>query len=257
LSHHRDGIPRIRVGAYRKWVQPSRNTSFDAAALLTNNPDPGYHLDYRDGNPTNQPLCTGDDNQLYGASGPQLNSAVNNTDEANRNLYGGGQYSNLFYQRGIYYEAPGQANGSARLAQMEQPLELSLQGITLSAPTADLSLTNVDSPDPAHVGQELTYRITVTNSGPRGASGVRVTDKLPKTTGFGSTSSSQGTCSRNKLTVSCSLGGLAKGATATIQILVKPTQKGTITNTASVSASQPTDPDPTNNTTTATTEVTP
>ena len=56
--------------------------------LLTNNPDPGYHLDYRDGNVTNQPLCTGDDNQLYGASGPQLNSAVNNTDEAGRNHVG-------------------------------------------------------------------------------------------------------------------------------------------------------------------------
>jgi hypothetical protein len=106
--------------------------------LLTNNPDPGYHLDYRDGNLTNQNLCTGDDNQLYGASGPQLNSAVNNTDEANRNLYGGGQYSNLFYERDIHYGAPGQANGPQRLAEMQAPLQLSVQGIDLSESTGTI-----------------------------------------------------------------------------------------------------------------------
>ena len=74
--------------------------------LLTNNPDPAYRLVYRDGNVTGQNLCTGDDEELYGASGPQLNSAVNNTDEAGRVMWGGGQFSNLFYQRSIYYEAP-------------------------------------------------------------------------------------------------------------------------------------------------------
>ena len=35
----------------------------DAQRLLTNNPDPGYHLDYRDGNVSNRSLCTGDDNR--------------------------------------------------------------------------------------------------------------------------------------------------------------------------------------------------
>ncbi|PWU20204.1 MAG: hypothetical protein C5B48_12800, partial [Candidatus Rokuibacteriota bacterium] len=102
--------------------------------LLTNNPDPGYHLVYRDGNTSGQQLCTGDDNELYGASGPQLNSAVNNTDEANRNLYGGGQYSNLFYERDVYYDAPGQADGPRKLAEMQSPLQLSLQGVQLSSP---------------------------------------------------------------------------------------------------------------------------
>jgi hypothetical protein len=100
--------------------------------LLTNNPDPGYHLVYRDGNTSGQHLCTGDDNELYGASGPQLNSAINNTDEANRNTYGGGQYSNLFYQRDIYYGAPGEADGPQKLADTQSPLQLSLQGVELS-----------------------------------------------------------------------------------------------------------------------------
>jgi beta-propeller repeat-containing protein len=115
--------------------------------LLTNNPDPSYHLDYRDGNVTNQALCTGDDNQLYGASGPQLNSAVNNTDEANRSLYGGGQFSNVFYQRDIYYESPGQADGPRRLAEMQAPLDLSVQGVELSEPTGTIVVRKDAVPD--------------------------------------------------------------------------------------------------------------
>jgi hypothetical protein len=102
--------------------------------LLTNNPDPAYHLIYRDGNVVGQNPCTGDDEELYGASGPQLNSAVNNTDEAGRVMWGGGQYSNLFYQRSIYYEAPGTADGARRLAQMQAPLDLTLREVSLSQP---------------------------------------------------------------------------------------------------------------------------
>ena len=102
--------------------------------LLTNNPDPAYRLVYRDGTVPGQNPCTGDDDELYGASGPQLNSAINNTDEAGRVMWGGGQYSNLFYQRSIYYEAPGTADGPGRLAEMQEPLELTLRETELSAP---------------------------------------------------------------------------------------------------------------------------
>jgi uncharacterized repeat protein (TIGR01451 family) len=121
---------------------------------------------------------------------------------------------------------------------------------------ADLSVSKTDSPDPAHVGQKLTYTIPVTNNGPDGATGVTLTDSLPKTTGFGSVSTTQGSCTRKKMTVTCSLGTLASGATATVTIVVKPTQKGTITNTVSVLGS-PTDPNTANNTATATTTVKP
>jgi hypothetical protein len=47
-------------------------------------------------------------------------------------MWGGGQFSNLFYQRSIYYEAPGEADGPRRLSEMEQPLHLSPRGIELS-----------------------------------------------------------------------------------------------------------------------------
>ena len=124
--------------------------------------------------------------------------------------------------------------------------------------SADLSVTKTDSPDPVHVGQNLTYTIRVKNGGAAKATGVTLTDPLPKNAGFGSVSTSQGTCSLkpDKLLVSCSLGSLASGATATVTIVIKPTVKGTITNTAKASATQ-TDPNTANNSATAVTTVTP
>jgi uncharacterized repeat protein (TIGR01451 family) len=105
---------------------------------------------------------------------------------------------------------------------------------------ANLSVTKTDSPDPVHLGQELTYTITVTNDGPGLAEDVTAVDQLPKATGFGSASATQGTCVRKKSSVTCNLGDLAAGESATITIVVKPTRKGTITNTVSVTS--PTDP---------------
>jgi uncharacterized repeat protein (TIGR01451 family) len=125
--------------------------------------------------------------------------------------------------------------------------------------TADLSITKTDAPDPAHVGQNLTYTITVRNSGPADASGVTVSDTLPKNAGFGSVSSSQGTCTLKpqKRLVTCALGTLANGQTATITIVVKSTAKGTITNTAKVSATSPADTNTGNNSASASTTVLP
>jgi hypothetical protein len=108
--------------------------------LLTNNPDTTYHVVYRDGNPTQQPLCTGDDDELYGASGGQLSSVVHNTDEANALTYGGGTFVNLFHQREIYYEAPGGADGVRRLEEMEAPLALSLEPISLPEPSGEFAM---------------------------------------------------------------------------------------------------------------------
>jgi uncharacterized repeat protein (TIGR01451 family) len=120
-------------------------------------------------------------------------------------------------------------------------------------------MTMTDSPDPAHVGQNLTYTIRVTNNGPDRAIGVAVTDQLPKNAGYGSSTSTQGSCTikPSKNAVVCTIGTMASGASVTITLMVKPTSKGTITNTASVTLTSPTDPNTANNTATATTTVTP
>ena len=129
--------------------------------------------------------------------------------------------------------------------------------LTPPPPSADLSVTKTDSPDPAHIGQKLTYTMPVVNSGPDAATGVVLTDTLPKTAGFYSVSATQGTCTRTKTTVTCNLGSLASGATDTVTLVVKPTVKGTITNTVTVAAASPTDPNTTNNTATQNTLVKP
>jgi hypothetical protein len=87
---------------------------------------------------------------------------------------------------------------------------------------------------------------------------VTVTETLPKNAGFGSATASQGTCTLkpSKQQVTCSLGTIPNGGNATVTITVKPTAKGTIVNTATVSA-QEADPNGANNSATATTTVQP
>ena len=57
--------------------------------------------------------------------------------------------------------------------------------------------------------------------------------------------------------VRCALSDLAEGDSATVTIVVRPTRKGTITNTATATALDPADPDATNNTATESTIVKP
>ena len=119
----------------------------------------------------------------------------------------------------------------------------------------DLSLTKTDAPDPVTVGTHLTYTITVTNNGPGNATGVTVTDPLPGGVTFVSATPSRGTCS-GTATVTCPLGGLANGESATVAIVVTPTSAGALSNTASVAGEQG-ETNPGNNAHTETTTVNP
>ena len=123
---------------------------------------------------------------------------------------------------------------------------------------ADLSVTKADSPDPVTARSNLTYTISVQNLGPGHATSVLLTDQLPDVT-FVSATASQGSCTRTgggktDGLVTCDLGTINAFGTATVTIVVTPTRAGTLTNTASVTASTP-DRDAANNTSTATTTV--
>jgi uncharacterized repeat protein (TIGR01451 family) len=111
------------------------------------------------------------------------------------------------------------------------------------------------SPNPASKNKPLTFTSKVTNGGPSSANGVTLTDSLPAGTTLRSVTTSQGTCSSSSGTVSCSLGGLASGASATVSVVVVPTAKGTITNSVTVRAASPPDPNSTNNTANTTVTV--
>ncbi|MGI8904928.1 MAG: DUF11 domain-containing protein [Candidatus Sumerlaeaceae bacterium] len=118
----------------------------------------------------------------------------------------------------------------------------------------DLEVIKTDSPDPAIVGQPLTYTITATNVGTTSATGVLVTDTLPGSVTFVSATSTGGTCSRNGQKVTCTLGTLQPGENDIITIQVIPTASGTITNTVTITSIQ-SDLDAQDNTDTETTTV--
>ena len=123
---------------------------------------------------------------------------------------------------------------------------------------ADLSLTKSDSPDPVTEGNQLTYTIEVRNDGPDQATNVVVTDTLPGPSDVDVVSvvPSQGSCTQQgNQPVTCDLGTLASGSTATLTIVVTAKKAGTITNTATVTS--PDDTTPANNTATITTVVNP
>ena len=100
-------------------------------------------------------------------------------------------------------------------------------------PMIDLQIQKTDSPNPVNVGGTLTYTLTARNNGPSTATQVVITDSLPTTVTYLSSSSTQGTCSRSGQLVTCAIGTMAAGATVTVTIRVRPLQPGTILNTTS------------------------
>ena len=109
--------------------------------------------------------------------------------------------------------------------------------VTTVGPAADLAVTKAASPDPVLVGSSLTYVLTATNKGPSYATAVTLTDTLSDDVRFVSGVPSQGNCSETEGTVTCELGNLAIGGSATVTIVVIPTAVGTITNIARVTSS--------------------
>jgi uncharacterized repeat protein (TIGR01451 family) len=121
---------------------------------------------------------------------------------------------------------------------------------------ADLAITKFGPPS-AVAGGLLTYSVNVTNHGPDDATTVVVTDTLPGSTTFLTSSIP---CPGG----TCTLGNLANGASTSFTITVRVSASllsnlgataTNITNTATVNADQ-FDPNPSNNTATASTLVT-
>ena len=106
-------------------------------------------------------------------------------------------------------------------------------------PGADLALGLVAQPEPAIVGNPLTYIISVTNRGPSSAKNVAVSQVLPSTVVFLSASTSQGSWAYADGVVTASLGPMAGGAIATVRVICQPTTAGIFSSSASVSSEQP------------------
>jgi uncharacterized repeat protein (TIGR01451 family) len=92
-------------------------------------------------------------------------------------------------------------------------------GTSIINPSADVTITKTDSPDPVVAGTNLTYTITAINNGPSTAPNVVVTDNRPGGVTVVSANASQGSCAGTSL-VTCSLGSLPNGAQVTITLVM-------------------------------------
>jgi uncharacterized repeat protein (TIGR01451 family) len=92
---------------------------------------------------------------------------------------------------------------------------------TAAAPSADVSIT-ASGTDPSSVSGTLIYTFTVSDAGPNAATGVTVSDPLPATVTFRSGPG----CTPAGGTVTCLLGQIGRGATATATIVVTPNAAG-------------------------------
>jgi uncharacterized repeat protein (TIGR01451 family) len=102
---------------------------------------------------------------------------------------------------------------------------------------ADLVVTHGATPNPAIVGQRVTYALTVTNLGPNTATGVTLLDSLPANMAFVEAHASQGGCTMTA-TLSCALGTIANGANVTVTLVTGATAVGALANVASVASDQ-------------------
>jgi uncharacterized repeat protein (TIGR01451 family) len=115
---------------------------------------------------------------------------------------------------------------------------IGLPGASAAPGPTDLSLTKNDSADPVVKGSNFTYTIQVTNpDATNDATEVSVVDTLPAQVDFVSATASSGTCQRQATTVTCNLGTVLHGTTATVTITVKAARDGTASNVATVTTS--------------------
>jgi uncharacterized repeat protein (TIGR01451 family) len=97
---------------------------------------------------------------------------------------------------------------------------------------ADLGVLQTGAPTALPLGQTATFSLTVTNAGPNPEFAATLTDTLSTGLSLVSATASQGSCAGTPL--SCSLGQLNAGQSATITIVARSTAAGTATSTAAI-----------------------
>jgi uncharacterized repeat protein (TIGR01451 family) len=124
--------------------------------------------------------------------------------------------------------------------------------VTPTSATPDMAVA-MSGPASVNAGTVASYIITVNNLGPGTASGVTVSSGLPATGAtLGAFSASQGTCSQIGTSVTCALGAMPAGASATLAVTLNVTSRIVISATVSSTVA---DPNPLNNSTSMATSI--
>ncbi|MDX6695952.1 MAG: hypothetical protein QOF02_3555 [Blastocatellia bacterium] len=112
------------------------------------------------------------------------------------------------------------------------------------AQSANLSLAQAATPAPISVGQQLTYKITITNNGPDPVYNATLTDKLPEQVTLVSCAlSGGGKCEGSGNNLSVALPQLSNGASVNVTLVVivnnSVPEGSLISNTAAVKSPTP------------------
>ena len=105
--------------------------------------------------------------------------------------------------------------------------------------STDLGVTVTDLPDPATLGSNLVYTITITNRGSFAAPNVRLTNTLPALVTIKAATTTQGSLNTNANPVTGALANIPTGSAAFVTLTVTPQTVGTITNLATVTSDYP------------------
>ncbi len=128
------------------------------------------------------------------------------------------------------------ATGDA--GQISGGWSLTVQTVLIVNPPGDLGAGLSAQPSPATAGVPLIYTLSVTNSSTNTANGIVLTDTLPPGVSVLTISPSQGTATNIGSVVTCNVGSLAGGASASVTLTVVPSAPGTLTNAVTAFASQ-------------------
>ena len=134
--------------------------------------------------------------------------------------------------------------------------ELIATASTTVETSADLRTTKLVAPDVLVAGAPATYVIRVRNQGPSTARQVSVDDTVPASLSIDSVSPAGGTCTATDQDIRCDRDTLSAGASWSIvvHVTVADDATGSVTNEA-VATSDTTDPNPDDNTGTATADI--
>jgi uncharacterized repeat protein (TIGR01451 family) len=137
------------------------------------------------------------------------------------------------------------------------------RGVAITPFTADLAIMKRASPDPVTAGSDLTCTLTVINNGPDPCMFVNLADSLPAETTFRSLEAPPDwSCTTPGIgengMINCTVSPLAANATATFTLVVNVNGQvpdGTLVNNTATINTRTFDPNPDNNSSTATVTV--
>ncbi len=121
------------------------------------------------------------------------------------------------------------------------PVQLNLNGsndafVTKLGPSLNFLVTETATPNPVGVGSQVTFTYTIQNNGDS-VNGTIFTAAVPLVGAtFNQASASPGSCGTvSGAMVTCNIGAVAAGASATVSVVLVPTVSGTLGNNGSIS----------------------